>query len=82
MVTQFGTRKVSVRRGKFNYLGVDVKVAGEKDGKFERIQKELGFDKTRPMGLSSDDQEDLDNKGDQFSSWYQEELLSFYESED
>ena len=66
-------------REQLNDIGVDFEVVGDK---FEKIQKELGFDKTRPMVLSTADQKDLDEKGDLFSSWYQEELLNLYESED
>jgi len=79
MVTLLGNRKININREQLNNIGVDFVVVGDK---FEKIQKELGFDKTRPIVLSTDDQKDLDAKGDLFSSWYQEELLDFYESKD
>lgn len=71
------TLKRGISRGTINNdIGVGVGVV-ERD--VDKIIKELGFDKTKPMVLSGDDQEDLDAKGDYFKDWYLEELQNFYD---
>ena len=77
MVTFTGMKDIS-RAKNYNNLGVDDEVV-EKN--IEKIQEELGFNKTVPMVLSADDQNDLDTKGDRFLSWYQEELQELYDGD-
>ncbi|ADU29352.1 hypothetical protein [Evansella cellulosilytica] len=43
------------------------------------IQEELGFNNTKPISLSPSDQKDVDDKGDCFRDWYEEELRELYE---
>jgi hypothetical protein len=44
----------------------------------QEIEKALGLDKIRPIALSPATQRDLEEKGDPFGDWYEEELREFY----
>jgi hypothetical protein len=45
----------------------------------EEIEKELGFDKVRPIYASPSDEKDMLEKGDCFKDWYEEELKAYYD---
>jgi len=45
----------------------------------EEIEKELGFDKVRPISVSPSDEKDMLEKGDCFKDWYEEELRAYYD---
>ena len=49
----------------------------------EEMEKRLGIDKSkiRPILASPSDIKDLEEKGDSFREWYEEELRDFYEEE-
>jgi hypothetical protein len=49
----------------------------------EEIEKRLGIDKAkiRPILASPSDIKDLEEKGDTFRDWYEEELRTLYEEE-
>ena len=44
----------------------------------KEIEKELGFDKVKPIAASPSDEQDMLEKGDCFKDWYEEELRRFY----
>ncbi|WP_242250058.1 hypothetical protein [Bacillus cereus group sp. BfR-BA-01324] len=48
----------------------------------EEIEKELGFDKIKPIHPSPSHAKDMEQENDVFQKWYEEELRKLYEDGD
>ncbi len=51
----------------------------EKKPSIEEIRAALGLDKCQPIIASPSDAEDMDEKGDAFAEWNEQELRELYE---
>jgi hypothetical protein len=68
----------------FRYRGsnkhsVEVKPTMEEKLTILEIEQILGFDKIKPIYVSPGEQADIDEEGDVFREWYEQELREFYE---
>ncbi|WP_018250372.1 hypothetical protein [Orenia marismortui] len=55
------------------------RIKSSKKKTIEEIEKELGFDKIEPVQLTPSDAKAMEEDGDYFDEWYEEELREFYE---